>query len=344
MEIMFFLPSIGKIPTGGNIYNRRVIDRLKNEPTVHADVTTMNIRKWTDTIANGERSDHSVAVIDSLLVAQSEGIGYLRDTQTFSKLIMMVHYLRLLDPSQEDAQGLVNERETLENFDAFVTTSHFSKKVLIAHGFFGKKIGVVSPGLDPIYRQSQKNTPSSEKPRILTVSNVLPGKGLIKMVGMLEGLADLFWSWDHVGDTTLAPDHARRFKRRLLHSPISNRVRLHGGLSHDRLLELYDRSHLFALPSKFESRSIAIMEAMSRGLPVVAYGVGGIPEMIRVPGSARLIPRDDDASFVDALRELIDDHEMRLSLGRKSLENSKQFCSWRVTARQFWEFLSASPH
>jgi glycosyltransferase involved in cell wall biosynthesis len=59
---------------------------------------------------------------------------------------------------------------------------------------------------------------------------------------------------------------------------------------------------------------MAVLEAMARGLCVVASAVGGLPEMIG-DGCGLLIPPNDTAAITAALRTVIDDAELRFRCG-----------------------------
>ena len=78
------------------------------------------------------------------------------------------------------------------------------------------------------------------------------------------------------------------------------------------LLPAFD---IFALPSRTEGLSIALLEACATGLAVVATAVGGNPEIIRHGETGLLIPVDDANALQDALLSLLGSAELRSQLG-----------------------------
>jgi L-malate glycosyltransferase len=60
---------------------------------------------------------------------------------------------------------------------------------------------------------------------------------------------------------------------------------------------------VFALPSFSEGTSMALLEAMSAGVPAVATAVGGTPEILQDGVNGWLVPSDDLARLTEALRE-----------------------------------------
>jgi glycosyltransferase involved in cell wall biosynthesis len=85
----------------------------------------------------------------------------------------------------------------------------------------------------------------------------------------------------------------------------------------DRLLPAFD---LFVQPSLHEGLPNTVLEAMAAGLPVVATGVGGTPEVV-VDGITGLLvpPRDPDA-LAQAITRLLHDPDLRLQMGQAGRE------------------------
>jgi glycosyltransferase involved in cell wall biosynthesis len=58
------------------------------------------------------------------------------------------------------------------------------------------------------------------------------------------------------------------------------------------------------------------MEAMGSGVPVVASGISGIPELVRDQQTGLLTPPRDAVSLADALQRYFEDKDLRRRLGR----------------------------
>lgn len=87
------------------------------------------------------------------------------------------------------------------------------------------------------------------------------------------------------------------------------------GERHD-ILPLLRTMDVFALPSRTEGLPVALLEAMSCGLAVVATAVGGIPAA--VGDSGVVVPPNDPAAFAAALLPLCNDVNTRERLGQKA--------------------------
>jgi glycosyltransferase involved in cell wall biosynthesis len=86
-------------------------------------------------------------------------------------------------------------------------------------------------------------------------------------------------------------------------------------------------SDVFALPSHYEGMSLAVMEAMASGLPVVVTRVSGTAELVPDDEHGRVVPAGDDAALAAAIRELAGDAALRRRLGEKAAEHVRRF-SW----------------
>ena len=73
---------------------------------------------------------------------------------------------------------------------------------------------------------------------------------------------------------------------------------------------------IFALPSLEEYHSIALLEAMRAGLPIVATNVGGNPESIEREKEGLFVAPRDAAALAAAIERLVEDPEMAERLGR----------------------------
>jgi glycosyltransferase involved in cell wall biosynthesis len=85
-----------------------------------------------------------------------------------------------------------------------------------------------------------------------------------------------------------------------------------------RLSALLEEADLFVLPTSADSHSIASLEAMATGLPVIVSKVGGIGDIV-VPGETGYFAcRDDIPRLAGQVRELLSDDALRLRMGARA--------------------------
>ena len=81
--------------------------------------------------------------------------------------------------------------------------------------------------------------------------------------------------------------------------------------------EILNALDIFVLPSRSEGMPNAVLEAMACGIPVIATAVGGTPEVIEDGKNGILVASEDEPHLIQALKELIQNHEKRLAFGRE---------------------------
>ncbi len=85
------------------------------------------------------------------------------------------------------------------------------------------------------------------------------------------------------------------------------------------------------VPTHFpEGVSVAVLEAMASGLPVIASKVGGIPEVVRDGETGLLVPPGDATVLAEALRHLRTDPSLRRRLGEGAQAYVRRHCSVQV--------------
>lgn len=143
------------------------------------------------------------------------------------------------------------------------------------------------------------------RPMVLTVSSLIPRKNVLATLEAATAMRDEI-AWVLVGRGDMSIDDQLRL------GAISSRAPLvlageRGDV--DRWLAAAD---VFALPSVWEARPLAVQEAMAASVPVVATRTGGIPELL--DGAGALFGLDDVAGMVGAVRRILAEPDYAQSL------------------------------
>lgn len=100
-------------------------------------------------------------------------------------------------------------------------------------------------------------------------------------------------------------------------------VRFMGWIDQDELAGWMRRASALIIPSEcFEMFPVTLLEAMSRGVPVVCYDLGAQADIVRRAECGILVPPGDSEGFVAAAGRLIQDAKARARLG----ENGRRAC------------------
>lgn len=95
---------------------------------------------------------------------------------------------------------------------------------------------------------------------------------------------------------------------------------------------------IFAMPSRTEGLSIALLEAAATGLTLVATDVGGNPEVVKHGETGLLVPVDDGPALQQALRTCLDDVSLRQRYGARAQGFVTQTASLQKMAEVYEDF------
>jgi glycosyltransferase involved in cell wall biosynthesis len=132
-------------------------------------------------------------------------------------------------------------------------------------------------------------------------------------------------------------DAGAALRARIVDRGLGAHVQLHSAVSQDRLREIYQGAHLFALPCRVTADGDrdgfpnVLAEAMAMGVPVVTTPISGIPEMID-DGVHGLLVDGGAASIADAIERLLGDAVLHRRLAVNARERiCDRFDSRRTT-------------
>jgi glycosyltransferase involved in cell wall biosynthesis len=92
----------------------------------------------------------------------------------------------------------------------------------------------------------------------------------------------------------------------------------------EKLLDLYQSSDIFVLPSHAEAFGIAAVEASASGLPLIATSTGGLSDIVVDEETGFLIPVGDVYSLSTRLRTLVENIELRRRMGQAAYRRAQR--------------------
>nr|WP_223169487.1 glycosyltransferase family 4 protein [Microbacterium sp. MF43] len=231
------------------------------------------------------------------------------------------------DPDPRDVDA---ELRALRAARSVVTASEWAKGELISRGAAPDAVIVAVPGSDAAATATGTWTGAA----LLCVGAVAPHKGQDMLVEALTRLpAGVRWTCTFAGSTAVDSSFARAVAERAAGAGLASRITWAGVLGPRSLGDAYSAADLVVAPSRAESYGIAIGDALSRGIPVIASRVGGIPEAVAPGGGALLVPPGDPAALADALRGWMADPELRRRLTDRARREAPTRPRWHDTAR-----------
>ena len=111
-------------------------------------------------------------------------------------------------------------------------------------------------------------------------------------------------------------------------------------INSEELINLYRTADLFVLPTRADSHSIASLEAMAMGLPVIATNVGGIPDIILDGETGYMIKPDDAEALADRLTRFVSHPETIGEMGTKCRKRVESHFNLQTNAERIVELLT----
>ena len=114
----------------------------------------------------------------------------------------------------------------------------------------------------------------------------------------------------------IAGDGKQREKlQQLAEEHVAGRVLFLGKIARQEMYRYYSAADIFVFPGINESLGLVFLEAQSCGLPVVAFNNAGVPEAVADGKTGLLVPMYALEPFVDAIRRLLVDKNLRKQMG-----------------------------
>jgi glycosyltransferase involved in cell wall biosynthesis len=155
----------------------------------------------------------------------------------------------------------------------------------------------------------------------LTVANFRAQKGYDVLLKAARGVADrgVPVCFVAAGDGPLRRD----LERQRAELSLERHVKFLGERSD--VVRLLAAADMFVLPSRYEGLPLALMEAVSMGVPVVATAVSGLPDLLTDERDALLVAPEQPEALTDAIARLAGDPDLRAGLSAGARELSERF-------------------
>lgn len=196
----------------------------------------------------------------------------------------------------------------------------------------------LAPHLTPADLETRASRPGPL--HILFLGSVVPRKALHTLLAALQRLQDSDWRLAVAGSLEEAPEYARQMQALASSPPLAGRVVFLGLLPPEGVSRQLAGSQVLVLPSRAEGYSIACLEALAHGLPVITTTASGAVELIKPGENGYLLPPEDSQQLAEHLRRLAADSQLRLRLSQGAWQTYQAHPTWQDTAAVIRDFLS----
>lgn len=219
-------------------------------------------------------------------------------------------------------------RSALRFIPMTIAISNYAKKELADSSVPEKKIEVIYNGLSKDFTPA---TGTQAEKFMLFVGRQEHYKGANELIHIA---AELDFPL-HLAGTGPEAENLKRLAQRI-RAPVT----IHGLVSEEEKVALYQRCTFFISGSKWENFGLIFLEASSCGKPCVGYNLCSIPEIVQ-HGHTGLLA--DDTSYLQlkhCARVMIENSDLRKRLGRQAISWSENF-NWRKTSAKYLQLFNS---
>lgn len=301
----FVAPPLDGPITGGTLYNRFLAEALE---------------ALGDRVSVVERLDacEGFPWVDSLFLPQMEGQWRRRPTG------LLVHYL----PSVFEGHAALEPFETdaLAGAATLMCTGAWMRDSVVGLGAALERTALVEPG---VHDQPVVDSVPEAPVVAVVAGTVTERKGMLPLLEGLQKRAPAApWRLEILGDPAADSDYAASCRRAAEGLPVEFR----GALPPAEARAVVAASHVLLSAASIESYGMAIAEAQTFGVPVIARRGGHVAQLVeRVPSGVLV---HDVAALVEAFCAFVEDpagaaERRQLSRARRPRR------SWLDAAREF---------
>lgn len=217
-----------------------------------------------------------------------------------------------------------------------LTESQSAKDDLSRFGFDPKLTHIFSVGLENDPVKSIDNIKKYDDPTMLSLGAIRDMKRPDQQIRAFElakqKLPDLKLKIAGLGFGI----YFQTIKKMIDESPYKNDIEYLGKVSHEKKIELMQRSHLITVTSVKEGWGLIVTEANSQGTPAVVYNVDGLRDSVKHGKTGLVTRHNTPQDLADNIVTLLTDKEKYLTLREEAWQWSKQI----TFERSYEEFMS----
>lgn len=199
-----------------------------------------------------------------------------------------------------------------------VAVSEFTRQLALQH--YPVNIRVIPNGAD-FNHLVPNQVILNQIPHIVFAGRFVSQKNPLTIIRVLATLKDLQWTCSMLGDGPLFDE----VKGEIEKHELTERFHLTGWVTPNDVVNEFSKSDILFMPSSTEGLPVVGVDALVKGLAIVASRIGGFLDLVEPDGNGYLVEVQDEAGFSSALRELISNRKRLLKFRQASLKKANNF-------------------
>lgn len=217
----------------------------------------------------------------------------------------------------------------IRGFDGkIIVNSDFSKQIVTKA--YNKDSIVVYPCISDIFFSRRTKNTDIRKFNVISVGAINKPKGfdlLIAAIGVIPKKNRPVLTIIGNGSD---PTYKSKLQKLAIKSNVTIRIR--ENIKESELIDEYDRSSAFIYAPISEPFGLVVIEAMARGLPIIAYKNGGGYAEILSDNNGKLIDNRDITNWAEGIQQiLLSSKQVTRHYKRNNIRNSKKFTSQKYS-------------
>ena len=207
-------------------------------------------------------------------------------------------------------------RDELLKSEYHIVASTFSKMAAIYSGIAENKIFTIPYGVDSKYSLSSTKVYTCNL-NVLFVGEVNQRKGILQVLLAAKNInrSDIVFNMVGRGSDKYAS----------LYDEFQPYVNILGHVSFEKLIDLYNTSHIFVFPTLGEGFGLVILEALSAGLPVICSNNCAGEDVVKNGFNGFVINAGDEAELIEKIL-WFDNHRKELEeMSKNSIKSVKDY-------------------
>jgi len=217
-------------------------------------------------------------------------------------------------------------KDKLNLVDRIISVSDFTKKYLRKIIGSDKKIIVIKNGVDEkMFSPPDQDTKDNLRQQlgipknsfiIGNVARIVRSKGHCYLIGVAQEISKKIKNFKFLIVGEGPSRKVRQLKKIIRQSGLGSNFIFVGFQKNPQ--DFYKIMDIFVFPSEAENLPLTVLEAMSTGIPVVAFDVGGLSEIIKDKDNGFLVPKGDILQLSKIVVLLFKNPNLRVKIGEKA--------------------------
>ena len=163
-----------------------------------------------------------------------------------------------------------------------------------------------------------------DKKNLITVSRLDKGKKVDDIIKSFAKIDDKSWHLTILGDGV----EYNNLLELINNLKLNNRINLAGYIKKEDLEKYYLDSSIFLMASLTEGLPMVLLEAMSYGIPCIAYETAsGVKDIIKNDYNGYVISNRNEEEYIKCINKLIKNINLRKEFGNNAVNTAKKFTS-----------------